>query len=474
MTKWIQLFLISVVSFACGTTKSSNQSISTSTIHTDYYETVPVSTFSVPIALNIKPVLDIVEKENDPNFTNDKWPLFDEEDCFRYRYRFSRSPFKISAVNNHIKVQFTGNYQISGSKALCVLGKRVGPWITGSCGFDGEALRRVNLEISSDLQILPSHHIYSKTFLSKLDPIDKCEITVLQTDITSVIMDSIKSSVNGYAQTIDQLVSDINQSPYFEQWRKKTLHALGIDNYGFLVIQPNHYNLSPFQIKTDSLYLSVGFTGRNYFFSDTLHYPSSYQLPMLTNYHEPSGVDAYLDIQYSYDSLVKILKDSVGNKPYTIDGKTFVINDIRLKSLNQNIHIDIDFSGFKTGSINITGKPVLDTAQQVLKLSHMKANVSSKDVLVKIAARWIEKAIVNQIGGITTIDIKKLMEEEKSNIEKTMYQELLPGIRSEGNIESIKVVGLVCREKDIRLQIKLKGDIKINGTLSPELLSWKP
>src|SRR5690606_37797214 len=126
---------------------------------------------------------------------------------------------------------------------LCVLGKRVGPWITGSCGFDGEALRRVNIEISSDLQILPSHHIYSKTFLSKLDPIDKCEITVLQTDITSVIMDSIKSSVNGYAQTIDQLLSDINQSPYFEQWRKKTLHALGIDNDGFLVIQPNHYNL---------------------------------------------------------------------------------------------------------------------------------------------------------------------------------------------------------------------------------------
>lgn len=472
--KWFNIFIVGLLAVSCGSSKKTQNTVSTIPEKPEHYEVVPISTFSVPIALNIKPLLTVVEKENDPNFTNDKWPSFDEEDCFRYKYRFTRSPFKVSAQNNHIKVEFQGRYQIAGSKALCVLGKKVGPWVTGSCGFDGEALRRVNLEIASDIRILPSHHVYSKTYLSRINPIDKCEITVMQTDITSVIMDSIKSSVNGYAQTIDKLVSDINQSPYFEKWRKKKIHALGIDNYGFLVIQPQHYNLSPFQIRNDSILLSVGFTGRNYFFSDTLHYPSSYQLPMLTNYDEPAGIDAYLDIQYAYDSLVKILKDSIGNKPYTLDGKTFVVNDIQLKSNNHNIDIRIDFSGYKTGTIQITGKPELDTAQQVLKLSKMKASLSSKDILLKIAGRWIEKTIVKEVSGMAMIDIKKLMAEEKESIEKTMYQELMPGIFSTGSIESIKVVGLICREKDLRLQVKLKGDVKIQGTLTPALLSWKP
>lgn len=470
--KWFPLWIFVFSLIGCNTTKPVQTPMSL--VASDSYETIPISNFTIPIALNIKPLLQIVEKENDPNFTNSKWPNFDEEECFRYKYRFTRSPFKISAVNNHIKVQFSGNYQIAGSKALCILDKRVGPWITGSCGFDGEPLRRVNIEISSDLSILSSHHIYSKTYLSKLNPLDKCEITLMQTDITSLIMDSIKSSVNGYAQTIDQLVSDINKAPYFEQWRKKTLHALPVDNYGFLVIQPQQYNLSPFQIRNDSLYLSVGFTGRNYFFSDTLHYPSSYTLPPLTNKNEITGVNAYLDIQYAYDSLVKILKDSVAHKPYTLDGKTFVINDIKLKSVNQMIQIDMDFSGYKTGSINIIGQPVLDTAQQILKLSNMKANLSSKDVILKIASRWIEKTIVKEVSGMAVIDLKKLMDEEKSKIEKTMYQEVVSGIFTTGKIESIKMVGLVCREKDLRIQIKLKGDIKIEGTLSPALLSWKP
>ena len=96
-------------------------------------------------------------------------------------------------------IGFRGNYQIAGSKTVCAFDKQVSPWVSGSCGFGNEPLRRVDLNISSTLTLLGNHQVLTSTKLDKLNPLDKCEVTLMQTDLTGEIMDSIKSSIEAIA-----------------------------------------------------------------------------------------------------------------------------------------------------------------------------------------------------------------------------------------------------------------------------------
>jgi hypothetical protein len=113
---------------------------------------LPSSIINIPFKIYMKPLLAMMDSGTAKEFTNDKWPNYTPSGCdFRYKFRFVRSPFNFSCVNNKVTIGFRGNYQIAGSKTVCTFDKQISPWVNGSCGFGNEPLRRVDLNISSTL-----------------------------------------------------------------------------------------------------------------------------------------------------------------------------------------------------------------------------------------------------------------------------------------------------------------------------------
>ncbi len=93
------------------------------------------------------------------------------------------------------RIRFGGNYQVSGSKCLCTAGIPVTPWISGNCGFSPQPLRKVNMALSSSLQFLPNYQVHTTTIINQIQPVDKCAVSVFSSDITQLVMDSIRSSL---------------------------------------------------------------------------------------------------------------------------------------------------------------------------------------------------------------------------------------------------------------------------------------
>jgi len=55
---------------------------------------LPTSLINIPIKVNMRPLLAIMDTMTSKEFTNEKWPDYTESSCdFRYKYRFLRSPF---------------------------------------------------------------------------------------------------------------------------------------------------------------------------------------------------------------------------------------------------------------------------------------------------------------------------------------------------------------------------------------------
>ncbi|WEK38066.1 MAG: DUF4403 family protein [Candidatus Pseudobacter hemicellulosilyticus] len=436
---------------------------------------LPVSQINIPIKVYMKPLLSMMDSSTAKEFTSDKWPDYTLSSCdFRYKYRFVRSPFVFTCVNNKVNIAFRGNYQIAGSRCACAFGKQVTPWISGSCGFGSEPLRRVDINISSVLNLLPNHQVLTATRLDKLQPLDKCEVTLMANDMTSEIMDSIKVSIESYATTFDNFVQSLNNSEQLRQWRSGGSRVMPISQYGFLNLNPTMLRIGKFNASRDTLYFSLGFSGSPQFSSDSQRLVTRSPLPPVTNTDNPGQISTYLNAVYEYKFFNKLLNDSLRNKPFELKGRTFVIKDVKVQGTNEGkLSVDIAFTGNRSGVLHLSGMPKLDTARQVLSMENLSFSVDTKDILVSILEGMFRRKVVKTIQNQAVLDIAALIQTNKAAIEARLNQQVTPWMSSAGQLQELKIVGLLPQQDHIQLQAYIRGQLVLIGHPSADLLGMQ-
>lgn len=477
--KRIHGFLPVVALLVCITACSSSKKVTITAPSTEtsarLLPALPPSQINIPIKIYMKPLLSVMDAETAKEFTNDKWPNYTQSGCdFRYKYRFIRSPFTFGCINNKVTIAFRGNYQIAGSRALCTFNKQISPWVSGSCGFGNEPLRRVDLNISSTLTLLPNHQVLTTTHLDKLNALDKCQVTLLQNDMTSEILDSIKASVESYCTTFDKFVQTLNNNDMLRQWRSGGSRVIPISTYGFLNLNPTLLRVGKFNVYKDTLYFSIGYSGHPEFSSDSSRLVTHAPLPPINNTDNNAGVSTYLDAVYEYKFFNKLLNDSLRNKPFEVEGRTFVIKDVTIGGSNDGkIQVDVSFTGNRKGVLHLSGTPVLDTAKQVLSMPDVSFALDTKDMMVNIAKALFRKKIMKQLQNQSVLDLAALIEKNKTAIEARLNQTVTPWMSTAGNFQELRLVGLLPQKEYIQVQAYIRGNLTLIGQPPANMLKMK-
>lgn len=463
------LFILSVVFTGCSGSKKTQV---TGPAAARVLPPLPYSQINLPIRIYTKDLLAVMDSASSKEFNSDHWPEYTQSSCdFRYKYRFLRSGFVFTCVNNKIQIGFQGSYQIAGSKRICAMGQQVSPWVGGSCGFGNEPLRRVDLVIGSKLELLPNHAVRTTTRLESSRPIDKCQVTIMQTDITQQVMDSIKSSIDSYCLTFDNFVQAINNNSLLQQWRNGGSRVMPVSRYGYLNLNPAQLRVGRFNIARDTLFFSVGFTGRPLFSSDSNALVTKSALPPLTNNDYNSGISTYVDATYEYSFLNKLLNDSLRNKPFELEGRTFVIRDVQIGGTNEGkIRVDVSFTGNRKGVLHLSGTPQVDTALQVISMPDISFSIDTRDMLVNIAKNLFRKKILKELRNQSVMDIAALIQRNRQLIEARLNQPITPWLSTSGRLYEIKVLGFLPQEKHVQVQAFMKLDLTITGKPDSSLL----
>jgi hypothetical protein len=417
----------------------------------------------------MKPLLAMMDSMTAKEFTSDRWPDFFQPTCdFRYKYRFIRSPFTFSCNNNRVNIAFSGTYQIAGSKTVCAFDKQVSPWVSGSCGFGSEPMRRVNINISSFLELLPQYQVRTTTRIDHIQARDRCVVSLLQTDMTKEVMDSIKASIETYTTSFDRFIYALNRNALLQQWRSNGNRVFPVNKYGYLNLNPSQLRIGNFNYSRDTLVFSVGFQGTPQFSSDSIAIATRKYLPSFSASESPAGIATYLNAVYEYSFLSKLLNDSMRNKPFEVDGRTFIIKNVNLAGTDQNkLLIDVSFDGYKRGTLHLSGTPFLDTAKQVLTMPDINYSVDSRDMLINIAKGLFRKRIMKKLKNQSVLDIAELIKNNKAIIEARLNQQLTDWLATRGNFQELKLVGLLSHKNAIQIQIFIKGNISVIGSPSP-------
>jgi Domain of unknown function (DUF4403) len=427
---------------------------------------LPLSELDIPIQIAAAPILARAEKLVPSTFTSDGWPELLHPSCdFRYKYRFVRTNLQVSSTNNLISIRFGGNYQVSGSKCLCTAGIPVTPWISGSCGFQPQPLRRVNMALSTNIQFLPNYTVRTITNINQIQPLDKCEVSFFSSDITQLVMDSIRSSLAAFSAALDQTIAGLSFTNFVNPLRDSSYKKMMIGNYGYLLLNPTALRIGQLNYAKDSFSISLGISCRPQLSSDPVnHVAVPPSLPALLQTENRNGFRIYFNMNYDFDFLTRMLKDSLHNKVFDYKGRTIVVKDASIKGIeDQKVEIRIDFAGSNHGSIYLRGTPTLDSAKQTLSMPDIQYSFEGEDLALKIGRSLFRNKIRKTIQGKSYLDIAALLTTNKAMIDQQMNREWIKGFRSSGALREAKILSMLVTSQNIQLQVFINGEMKLLG-----------
>src|SRR5215204_1780448 len=461
-SRWLLLIVTSAFLLSCSSTKKFSSENPTPRS----LPTLPASQINIPVKIYVKPLLAMMDTITAKEFTSEQWPNYYQPTCdFRYKYRFVRSPFSFSCINNRVSIGFQGSYQIAGSRTVCAFDKQVSPWVSGSCGFGTELMRKVDISISSILELLPRYQVRTTTKIDRLQARDKCVVSLLQTDMTKEVMDSIRASIETYTTSFDQFVSAVNNNKLLQEWRTNGNRVFPVSKYGYMNLNPSTLRVGKFNYERDTLEFSVGFHGIPHFSSDSSSIVTQQYLPSFNNSESGPGLATYLAAVYESGFLSKLLNDSLRNKPFEVDGRTFLIKNINLSGTAENkLLIDVSFDGNRRGTLHLSGTPLLDTARQVLTMPDISFSLDSRDMLINIAKGLFRKKIMKKLKDQSVFDIAELINNNKQIIEARLNQQVNEWLSTRGNFQELKLIGLLPRQNAMQIQLFIKGNITVIGT----------
>ncbi|MBS1667272.1 MAG: DUF4403 family protein [Bacteroidetes bacterium] len=470
--KYFQVFLFFAtltIFISCSPTKKA-QPVVSQTAHgfhlPDSLSSLPASDIDLQLKIAAPAILAKIDSIVPKEFLSDHWPNYSQPSCdFRYKYRFVRSGLNISCINNKVTIQFIGNYQLAGSKCLCAGNRPVSPWVSGSCGYGNESLRRISINVSSLLYFLPNYKLRSDTKLDNLLSMDKCVVSMFSNDVTSLVADSVRSSVNAFCNSFDKAIAGMDFSKIINGALERAYASTPISNYGFVSINPTAIRVGKLSYYKDSFYISVGATCRPELSSDSIPKSNHLSMPLLNAGENRNGVSLYLTADYDYGFLSKILNDSLRNKVFDFNGRTVVIREANINGIGDHrIEVMVDFSGSNKGRVYLRGTPVLDVANQTLTVPDISYSLEGEDLALKIAKTIFRNKIRKNLQGKSYLDIGALLKSSFPMLDSKLNNQLASHIFTSGKFNDIKIIGLLAQKNSIQMQVYTNANISIIGT----------
>jgi len=455
--------VMSLLLMSCGSSKKAT--VQQTTIQ-DSLPPLPLSDIDIPIKVYMPPIMTRMETMVPKEFTSDKWPDYTQSSCdFRYKYKFIRTPIKFSINNNQALISFGGNYQIAGSRSVCAFGQTVAPWISGSCGFGNEPLRRVNINMNSWISFLPDYKVRTRTEMNQLTPIDKCQVTLLNTDMTGEVMDSIKASVAGFAHILDSSISVLDFSNILKLVTEKSSRKIPMSKYGFLQVRPINVRMSPINQMKDTLLMTAGVSGYAELTSDSSNLSTISVFPSLQTTPPREGISIYANTHFDYAFLSKIITDTVKDKVFEMEGQTFVIKKITVNSTQQRqLQIMVDFAGSKKGTFILFGTPTLNVEKQTISLPDVDFDIRTRDIVLSVGEKLFRSKIISSLKEKSVVDIPALIAKNRAQLDAQFNRPVTNKFYTRGKLQDIRITGLVVGKDVLHLQTMIKANLQLYTT----------
>ncbi len=450
--------LVSISAFlfqSCGGIKPSAPSTANQTIEKKALPAIS-STINIPIKVEMKPFLKMADDAFDKEFTGSDKPC----SGLRYDYKVQRQPLKVTGKGKTLFLDLNMAYGFRGEYcAGCIMETCVNPPIPFSCGWN-ESLRRVNVKLSSDIEILSNYRIKSTSKFQELNTIDPCAVTFANININNVLLSQLKPQLGTFAKMIDQEVAKQDLKPYILPVWKALQEDIKIDQVGYLRFQPQQLSLGELSMNGTQLTFSIGLKAAPVITPESQTKPPS-ALPNLSPYQKGSGFEVYTDLAMNYDSLSAQVYSTIKNESFALGKEKIQVTYMKLFPANEKLGVEVGFTGTKKGVFYLLGNPEFDSKSGHLKLKNVEYDIATKNVLIKSAKWLLDETIRKKLEEQMDFDMSDVVNSTKKSINESLNQKMDFGVQLKGALTALDIVGWDINSKNLVVRAKTKGDLQV-------------
>jgi hypothetical protein len=435
-----------------------------------------VSHINIPINISIDPILKFANESSSPIIRNPEWPnytAFGACDGPQAKYDVFRENLNGYVVGNKFVVGTKAWYGIEGNFCTnCVWGNCVHPRIPFSCGSGNETKRRVEIEFSTLLTMNENYQLVTSTSLSKLNPLDPCEMTFLKIDMTGEIMKAMQPALSDVCKYIDQQCLQVDFKSYANETWKQLNSQMEVPGYGYLTFNASNFKLGPMYGYGNILQVNLSIDATPILSLDKKENVVIPPLPTLSVQNDlASGFLIHMPIKSSYESLSnKVNEMAVGSTFASEDNmKSITVKNLELSGLgNQKILVEVlcdlkvGFKKYKNCKFFLALTPSIDPSTNKMSVSSIDIDSKSRHVLMNVGVDVFQTKLTQTIQSACNIDLTPTLKSAKNEIEKQLNSELMPGVNMKGLLDNFQITGLYPTQKELQITVALNGNLQID------------
>lgn len=420
------------------------------------------SFISVPIELDLSPYF---------RQTNDELPSVfkgSEQECegVSMEYEFHRSPIQFEGKGQELHYSVDGKYTLKLSycpKCTEVFnrnGNCIIPRLYASCGLN-EPMRKIHVAYKTEIGITDDYSLISKTELQEVKAMSPCKVTVFKYNATERIEEEVTEALKELEVDIDKEISSISLKEDLNGVWEALKEPIDLEGFGFFSIGPRSISLSELEYSGNFVSMNALLSARPVVQLEKPE-PDTTSLPLLSVHKEKEGFNISVDVIASYDSLNAILNRSLAGDTMILKKKEIIFDSISVfGAADRKLSLQVNFSGDKKGILFLQGTPEIDTTDQIVSLPDLEFDLKTKHMLLRSAQWLFDKKITQKVRESAVIDIKPYIDTLKLSIASSLNAEIQEGVQMSGDIESISLIDIHPRERDLFIRARAVGNVRL-------------
>jgi hypothetical protein len=378
-----------------------------------------------------------------------------------YKYWMIRGPLESKIVEHRLVTEFPDmRYRL----ALRFTPPE-GIVLEGRCGYGTDPPKHIRLTARSSFEWTDHWTLRSHTEFAVADFPDACMVKGLHADVTPIVQSIVDGHLPSVAAAIDERVKNRSESRQRAQkvWNKlQQPLELGLKRW--LILNPLDAQVSAIGLDGQTIETSVNLTLEPIMQVGSIPVIEGRPLPPLKLM--PIALDGFhlaLPVIAEYGVINRRLAQRLVGQEFTTSlGKTITITSAKMYGSGESLIVEVGVTGAMNGNLYVTGRPVYDSAERVLRFERIDYTVDTKNVVVKSADSAFHQRFLARIEPETRIDLSERLDGLRQRLSSLLTREVDSGLWLEGTVSRLEVRGVYPVPSGVEAQIVVDGYLNLS------------
>jgi hypothetical protein len=378
----------------------------------------------------------------------------------RYKYKFEiwRRPFSLSVNGTSIAAASVIEYAAAGG-----YDPPIAPIITGSCGV-GEPHREVAVAIGTTVSLAPTWNLTANTSITRLDALNRCQLTFLNFDVTDKILDRARGILSQNLGRLDDSIKNINVKTPVERGWDRLSSPVELAPKTWLQLNLNSVYFGGIRGSGTTLQTTVGVSGTPRITYGDRPSNNTAPLPSLSAAPATQGFHVALEGIVTHATASSDLAARLRGKRFYQGRQYIEVTDASVYSVGSNTAVvEIQFVGSAKGRIFFTGRPVYDNVSGMLSIPDLDYDVNTKNILLKVANWLIHDDARNFFRQYAQWNAAPAVNLARSELQSALNKDLGGGFTLNGNVSAITPLGIWVSTSEFTVGVRADGAVTLNG-----------